>query len=484
MTDFELHNPNLNEEDEESINNEIKRLLKRHTAQKKLISREANKDPAKLRHEDREEYIERVEGAIKKLKAPLDLYDAIYQRLNHLYTLLEELHDPEAKDAAKIKEELSKEIGLLNDEQTKYEEEIHAPAHCALRKILRNLKTQNGPSSTQEPTTTTSDKRWKPRDEYKPDRLHLSDRPTVLDTWISKLKSYLSGHEKQPHNDLYNLLDCLIDDEIKTAINFNRRDETPIFGENGNSLVEQILEIWKKEYPINKLRMALFEMKCGPSEDWNSWEAKMKEEASKADLNALKGEDILALLIIMKYEGPHATKIKSELSKKANSSDEKEICLLQARKIYSDEKYSSRFVTPSTVKQITPQQGGKNPNRGQKQTNDKGSTRSGYAVYNQNQTRSGTSRKGIKFMDTEKAKEMVKEGRCTRCYKQNCPGKAKDKECPDIKTLSCTYCKKLNKIGTGHVEDACVTKWIRENNQQGASIRQIFNEVSEEEEQK
>ena len=89
MTDFELHNPTLNEEDQESINKEIKRLLKRHSAQKKLISREANKDPAKLRHEDREEYIERVEGAIKKLKAPLDLYDAIYQRLNHLYKLLE-----------------------------------------------------------------------------------------------------------------------------------------------------------------------------------------------------------------------------------------------------------------------------------------------------------------------------------------------------------------------------------------------------------
>ena len=34
----------------------------------------------------------------------------------------------------------------------------------------------------------------------------------------------------------------------------------------------------------------------------------MKEEASKADLNALKGEDILALLIIMKYEGPNAAK--------------------------------------------------------------------------------------------------------------------------------------------------------------------------------
>ena len=409
------------------------------------------------------------------------------EEATEIKTLLKELNDQHCKLEKEWEVYVDKELFADDAEETQLQKIVSEAFDYVteLEKEVRHLlrtKTVATPPPVKEQTTTTSDKRWKPRDEYKPDRLHLSDRPTVLDTWISKLKSYLSGHEKQPHNDLYNLLDCLIDDDIKTEINFNRRDEIPIFGENGDSLVEQILEIWKKEYPINKLRMALFEMKCGPNEDWNSWEAKMKEEASKADLNALKGEDILALLIIMKYEGPHATKIKSELSKKANSSDEKEICLLQARKIYSDEKYSSRFVTPCTVKKITPQQGGKNPNRGQRQANDKGSTRNSYAVYNQNQTRSGTSRKGTKFMDTEKAKEMIKEGRCTRCYKQNCPGKAKDKQCPDLKTLSCTYCKKINKIGTGHVEDACVTKWTRENNQQGESIRQIFNEGPEEEE--
>ena len=429
----------------------------------------------------------------QKVKAELDGLEhnesISQEEATELKTLLSELNEQYNRLEKEWEVYVEKDL-FTDDEEHKKLQKIVSEAYDFVADLEKNVKhlirtkaeKVVAPPPVKEQTTTTSDKRWKPRDEYKPDRLHLSDRPTVLDTWVSKLKSYLSGHEKQPHNDLYNLLDCLIDDEIKTEINFNRRDEIPIFGENGDSLVEQIFEIWKKEYPINKLRMALFEMKCGPNEDWNSWEAKMKEEASKADLNALKGEDILALLIIMKYEGPHATKIKSELSKKANSSDEKEICLLQARKIYSDEKYSSRFVTPSTVKQITPQQGGKNPNRGQKQTNDKGSTRSGYAVYNQNQTRSGTSRKGTKFMDTEKAKEMVKEGRCTRCYKQNCPGKAKDKECPDIKKLSCTYCKKLNKIGTGHVEDACVTKWTRENNQQGESIRQIFNEGPEEEE--
>ena len=417
----------------------------------------------------------RVSKSLENLEKAYESFEEIAGRISYFHTCQQDLVLANGTEA---------QVKKVNEDITEFDtaKDTYDNKYWLAQSIgLRIQSKQSGPVSTNS-TATTSDKRWKPRDEYKPDKLHLSDRPTALDTWVSKLKSYLSGHEKQPHNDLYNLLDCLIDDEIKTEINFNRRDEIPIFGENGDSLVEQILEIWKKEYPINKLRMALFEMKCGPNEDWNSWEAKMKEEASKADLNALKGEDILALLIIMKYEGPHATKIKSELSKKANSSDEKEICLLQARKIYSDEKYSSRFVTPSTVKQITPQQGGKNPNRGQRQANDKGSTRSSYAVYNQNQTRSGTSRKSTKFMDTEKAKEMIKEGRCTRCYKQNCPGKAKDKKCPDIKTLSCTYCKKINKIDTGHVEDACVTKWTRENNQQGESIRQIFNEGPEEEE--
>ena len=404
------------------------------------------------------------------------------EEATEIKTLVKELNDKHCKLETEWEVYVDKEL-FANDEEEAQLQKIVSEAFdyvTGLEKEVKHLlrtKTVAVPPPAKEPTTTTSDKRWKPRDEYKPDRLHLSDRPTVLDTWVSKLKSYLSGHENQPYNDLFNLLDCLIDDQIKTSINFNRVVETPIFGENG--VVEQIFEKWKKEYPINKLRMALFEMKCGPSEDWNTWEAKMKEEASKADLNALKGEDILALLIIMKYEGPHAVKIKSELSKKANSSDKKEICLLQARQIYSDEQYSSNFVTPSTVKQITPQQGGKNPNRGQRQTNDKGSTRSGHAVYNQNQTRSGTGRKGTKFMDTEKAKEMVREGRCIRCYKTTCPGaKAKDRDCPDFKTLSCTYCKKLNKPGTGHVVDACVTKWAREN-PDASSIKQMFDETPE-----
>ena len=368
---------------------------------KGMCTRKGQKVKAKL---DGLEHIESIsQGEATELKTLVSELNEQYNRLEKEWEVYVE-NDLFTDDAEHTK--LEKIVSEAYDFVADLEKNVEHLIRTKPEKVV-------APPPVKEQTTTTSDKRWKPRDEYKPDRLHLSDRPTVLDTWVSKLKSYLSGHEKQPHNDLYNLLDCLIDDEIKTEINFNRRDETPIFGENGDSLVEQILEIWKKEYPINKLRMALFEMKCGPNEDWNSWEAKMKEEASKADLNALKGEDILALLIIMKYEGPHATKIKSELSKKANSSDEKEICLLQARKIYSDEKYSSRFVTPSTVKQITPQQGGKNPNRGQRQANDKGSTRNGYAVYDQNQTRSGTSRKGTKFMDTEKAKEMIKEGRCT-----------------------------------------------------------------------
>ena len=326
MTDFELHNPTLNEEDQESINKEIKRLLKRHSAQKKLISREANKDPAKLRHEDREEYIERVEGAIKKLKAPLDLYDAIYQRLNHLYTLLEELHDPEAKDAAEIKEELSKEIGQLNDEQTKYEEEIHAPAHCALRKILRDLKTQRGPSSTQSTATTShaSQQNWKPKECYKPGTLQAPAEVNLqqFEDWFGRLKAHLEGHEHQNVKNINIIVGDLIHKDVKSAVNFDPKATTPIFSEKEdgtkqeNSLEGRLKDYWERKNPLSKLRSEAFGLQSTKFETFDQWKSRAKQKFSKADLINIDVPTMEGLIVLMNFHGPYCDEIRKKAVEK------------------------------------------------------------------------------------------------------------------------------------------------------------------------
>ena len=94
MSDFKVVDTTLDEENAKEIRKEIKRLNSRFTSQKKLISKEATKDPNRLREDDQEAYLDSVKEAIQKLETPFFLFDKIYQHLTHLYTLLEEFRGP------------------------------------------------------------------------------------------------------------------------------------------------------------------------------------------------------------------------------------------------------------------------------------------------------------------------------------------------------------------------------------------------------
>ena len=433
MAEFELHNPTLNEEDEESINTEIKRLLKRHTAQKKLISREANKDPAKLRHEDREEYIERVEGAIKKLKAPLDLYDAIYQRLNHLYTLLEELHDPEAKDAAKIKEELSKEIGLLNDEQTKYEEEIHAPAHCTLRKILRDLKTQNGPSASTNSTATHSHASqkiiWKPKEHYKPPILEGPKEVTLgqLDDWTRRLRAYLHDHESQDIRDINIIVGDLIHHEVKGSIKFQPDGNVPIFG--NESITSSLKEVWDRRNPLSVLRTKVFELNGHKHETYDQWQARCKQTFAKAELDKLDKDAIEGLIILMRFNGPKADEIREKIvtsEKFTNGNIHTSDVEAVAHSFEAAEAYNTKENNISQVNKV-------------------------YGKFDKNDKKNYVSNK--KKYNHEHLNQLASEGKCFSCAKKH----EKGNRCNPDK-FTCDFCKKKK-----HTSPACTYLWDKKN---------------------
>ena len=90
MSEFQVVDTTLDEENAKEIRKEIRRLTSRFTSQKKLISKEAAKNPDRLREDDQEAYLESVKEAIQKLETPFFLFEKIYQQLTHLYTLLEE----------------------------------------------------------------------------------------------------------------------------------------------------------------------------------------------------------------------------------------------------------------------------------------------------------------------------------------------------------------------------------------------------------
>ena len=64
MSEFQVVDPTLDEENAKEIRKEIKRLNSRFTSQKKLISKEATKDPNRHREDDQEAYMENVKEAI------------------------------------------------------------------------------------------------------------------------------------------------------------------------------------------------------------------------------------------------------------------------------------------------------------------------------------------------------------------------------------------------------------------------------------
>ena len=64
MSEFQVVDTSLDEQNAKEIRKEIKRLTSCFTSQKKLISKEATKDPNRLRENDQEAYMENVKEAI------------------------------------------------------------------------------------------------------------------------------------------------------------------------------------------------------------------------------------------------------------------------------------------------------------------------------------------------------------------------------------------------------------------------------------
>ena len=303
--------------------------------------------------------------------------------------------------------------------------------------------------------TTQSERRWKPDDLYKPTKLHISDSPIALETWISRLKSYLQGHEEQPHNNLFNLLDEFIEDKIKSKVGFNRTDKMNIFGKD--SLIEKIEAYWEEEYPVNRLRMALLDLKSGQNELWDSWRDRFFTDFNKADFLSLSVADIGNLLCIMNYQGPHTNEIKKKFGKATIGENKNKINIDEAGRIFREEQMSVKLCESNSVKKLHNQNGKYNNNKGNNQNNGKGNNPKSHAVYGKGQTRPG-EKAPFKLEDTPKGKELIAQNKCLRCASTSCPNSTNKDKCPKFKELSCGYCKKQQKEGRGHVEAACVRK--------------------------
>ena len=399
-------------------------------------------------------------------------FDLVHERLDTLHNFLKDLDEATA----------TKGIKTLDEDFEEYDSNYDC-ASVNIVKIKSDQDVAKPKENTQPSQSGTTERRWSPSDVFKPSTLRLSDSPEALDTWVSRLESYLQGHENQPHNNIFNLLDDLIDDPIKAAVGFNRTDKMPIFGTDGNSLVEKIRVRWDEEYPVNRLRLAFFEKKSGQNETWDAWEARFDAEFAKADFKSLTIVDMGNLLKIMNYIGPYHKDIKEDFSNATLSGDKNKIDIKEARRIFHNKHFYSKLCDNNSVKQVR-NQGGKfnNNNKNQTQNNGKGSNPKGYAVYSKDQTRPGEKPShSFRYEDTQTFKNLAAQGKCFRCASPKCSNSNNKGKCQHITSISCNYCKKQQRPGKGHVEAACIRK-ERDAQRHLSSVKHIFNEAGDEEE--
>ena len=79
--------------------------------------------------------------------------------------------------------------------------------------------------------------------------------------------------------------------------------------------------------------MTQLEKKSGQNEPWDLWQTRFTADFVKADFESLSVQDVGNLMMIMNYQGPHATKIKQEFAKSTQSGDKNKIDIALAKKV-------------------------------------------------------------------------------------------------------------------------------------------------------
>ena len=408
----------IDDDDLAEIKKEIKRLKKQLTTEKQFISRAANKatnlDSESLTEVVDDTTILEVTEALDRLTTPFNLFTEIVHRITHLLLIQETLEEP--ADQVKTKAEL----GHLEDEQNKYEDKVFKPARAALMKIKRQ---QTGGTPSHPGTHTTSERQWKPVEHIKPGMLLVPEEagPNELEEWKRRLEAHLKGHESQNLRDINIIVGDYIHQDVKGSISFNPEEKLPIF--NGKkSIVGKLEELWDRRNPLPLLRSKVFQINGYPDETFDKWHERAKKAFSKAELDKLDKDAIEGLIILMRYNGPHADEIRN--------------------KAVQSKKFKDGIIHVADIAEIAhTEEAIATFNKKDKDTSQVNKIQGKYAGKG-NQGK-GRKHEGPKH---EFIEILRKEGKCFSCAR---PRHAKGQEC-NRKTFTCNFCNM-----SGHTKPAC-----------------------------
>ena len=301
--------------------------------------------------------------------------------------------------------------------------------------------------STNQPPTSGDEVEkhsWKPQVQYKPEELVLSLKPTSLDAWIRRLRAYLNGADTQDFWRVNVSLEEIISEDVRAAINFDPNKRIMLFDNSKDSLINQLQDLWKRRYPLARQRTILFETRSRDGEKWDEWLARLNSEGSKADIYNIDGKTVMALLAVMNYDGPHAQKLRAEISKTCRSdgiTDDGKITQEAATAIIHAEEDAMSFQQTGTASHINKLHDQRNQTQRQ----------NGGKSQNNKQNGGNNSQPKSKFSDHPHQKYLARNGHCGSCFKKEC----KNRACKGT-NLECQFCKANGqKKFTGHVKEAC-----------------------------
>ena len=326
-------------------------------------------------------------------------------------------------------------------EQSVSEVEAH------VKRILTAAELHIKQKSTNQPPTSGAEVEkhsWKPQVQYKPEELVLSLKPTSLDAWIRRLRAYLNGADTQDFWRVNVSLEEIISEDVRAAINFDPNKRIMLFDNSKDSLINQLQDLWKRRYPLARQRTILFETRSRDGEKWDEWLARLNSEGSKADIYNIDGKTVMALLAVMNYDGPHAQKLRAEISKTCRSdgiTDDGKITQEAATAIIHAEEDAMSFQQTGTASHINKLHDQRNQTQRQ----------NGGKSQNNKQNGGNNSQPKSKFSDHPHQKYLARIGHCGSCFKKEC----KNRACKGT-YLECQFCKTNGqKTFTGHVKEAC-----------------------------
>ena len=203
----------------------------------------------------------------------------------------------------------------LNRETTYKEFEKHSDTYYECREILDQLLDKTDPNqatTTEQKTLTANTERGvvpKAAGDLKPDVLTEMSMPQTFTDWSEKLQIYLAANNllNRPTNEQMQYARSFMSPQLwqlardhvtPTMPVFMEKNDTKYVKDEMNCLIDILEREFLRIHPTITRRIEIFRKKQRPDQSFIAFISELKRDALAANLQAIKEEDILCILLL------------------------------------------------------------------------------------------------------------------------------------------------------------------------------------------